>query len=370
MPIGIHSKNDQMKKASVLTLLLIILLPMAGCRLVPDSLADIITGPTRGLSLEGNSLFHQPGEVHLKHEELRVEGEIKEPGTIRLRDHYEREVVVRQALPDASGQILFTGAYRYQGYSLFDLLNSFNQQKKNMEAFRPPIDLYVIIENDLGESVAFSWSEIFHTSNPHQIIVATRQSPIYPHRNEVEYPEADTWKIVASGDLFAHRYLDNPSRIMVRSFDQKDYPIDRELAEPFSEQVVVAGLGEEIILDPLQAPAAHQRYQAVFYGMGMGYHPTPEFKGPYLTSLLEGRLPENDPERNRQGLVVFAGKDGYRAVFSYSELFNRADQVKAILAIPDDPESGYYRIFHPADFYADRSVKNLSEIYFFNLKGQ
>ncbi|MFW5758861.1 MAG: hypothetical protein ACOCYO_09280 [Bacteroidota bacterium] len=58
--------------------------------------------------------------------------------------------------------------------------------------------------------------------------------------------------------------------------------------------------------------------------------------------------------------------DSYRAIYSFSELFNRTDQVFPILAVPDDPmDGGFYRIFHPSEFYADRSVKSVKEMYLF-----
>ena len=340
---------------------------LTSCQLVPDSLADAITGATKGMAQDGNSLYHQTDEVLLTTGELMVDGEIKSPGRVRLRDHYEREVVVKEALPVEGGIPHLVGAYRYRGYSLFDLLHPFNQQKKNMEIFRPAIDLYVVIENAVGESVVFSWSEIFHTINPHQIMIATRMAPIKPYRREVEYPVFEQWRVVAAGDLFAHRFLENPVNITVRSFDQKEYEIDREMEDPYSPEVIVDGL--DLVPFPIAAEArqeSHLYYQSTFYGMGMGYHPTPHFQGPALKDLLEGKVGAEDATWNRHGLVTFAGKDGYRAVYSYSELFNRADQVFPILAIPDNPnEAGYYRVFHPMDFYADRSVKNLSEIFFF-----
>jgi hypothetical protein len=89
-------------------------------------------------------------------------------------------------------------------------------------------------------------------------------------------------------------------------------------------------------------------------------------KGPELNEFMEGQVDLFDEHWNGRGLVCFAGIDGYRAVYSFSELFNRLDQVMPILAISDNIEKeGYFRIFHPSSFYADRSVKSLSEIYLF-----
>ncbi|MFO7998755.1 MAG: hypothetical protein R6U86_07220, partial [Bacteroidales bacterium] len=249
------------------------------------------------------------------------------------------------------------------------------------------------------------------------------------YRQEVDYPVGDQWKVVSAGDLYAWRTLENPVRITVRAFDRKAYPINRDL-EPMhspSIRVVCDGATDHEYRDRSAAggatpPAAeagltaggarlHQggekrpeegdvptaggekrseevemrpetegglqllpgegfdyvlRYHSSFYGMGMGHHGTKFFEGPRLDVMLNKEEAFADARWNRHGLVCFAGLDGYRAVYSYSELFNRADQVFPILAVPEDPmDGGHYRIFHPSDFYADRSVKSVAEIFFF-----
>ncbi|MBE0663431.1 MAG: hypothetical protein IH597_13305 [Bacteroidales bacterium] len=351
-----------------LFLLLLSALFLQSCNLLPDAVADAITGATKTMATDGNSLFHQTKEVSLKTGTLTVEGEVKTPGEINLDNHYKQEVFIKESLYDAESGINFIGAYRYRGYSLFDLLHPFNHEKKNAEVFRPAIDLYVVIENATGERVSFSWSEIFHTNNPHQIIIATEAAPIVPYRKEVNYETGDTWKVVAANDLFAYRVLVDPVKITVYSFDKKEYVINRDLEPLYSQEIQVMQDDQQIASIPMiEDEDAYTRYYSSFYGMGMGYHAARYFQGPLLSKLLEGSIDFFDPELNRHGLVCFAGLDGYRSVYSYSELFNRTDQVMHILAVPENPmDGGFYRIFHPSEFYADRSVKSLAEIYFFS----
>jgi hypothetical protein len=364
-PRRFHTKVLKMKRY-LLSLLLPMLL-LQSCNLLPDAVADAITGATKTMVRDGNSLFHQTDEISLKTGTLVVEGEVKMPGEINLENHYKREVFIKESLNDADSGINFIGAYRYRGYSLFDLLHPFNHQKKNADVFRPAIDLYVVIENAGGESVSFSWSEIFHTNNPHQIIIATEAAPIVPYRKEVNYETGNTWKVVAANELFAYRVLVDPVKITVHSFDKKDYVIKRDLNPMYSQDVEVIYYDKHIVTIPqIEDESDYTRYYSSFYGMGMGYHAAKYFQGPLLSKLLEGSIDFFDPEMNRHGLVSFAGLDGYRAIYSYSELFNRTDQVMHILAVPENPmDGGFYRIFHPAEFYADRSVKSLAEIYIF-----
>jgi hypothetical protein len=354
-------------KTSVLTTIILSFFLFTSCNLLPDSWVDAISGASKLMKQDGNSLFHQTDEVSLIIGELLIEGEVKDPGKVDLNDFYKREVFIKESFYDEETGINFIGAYRYKGYSLFDLLHPYNQNKKNMEAFKPAIDLYVVIESSTGEKTVFSWSEIFHTNNPHQILIATEMAPIVPYRKEVDYSMGDKWRVVAANDLFAYRMLEDPVKISVYSFDRKEYEINKDMDPKYSESVNVV-LNSEIILNipQIQDESSYVRYYSSFYGMGMGHHKAAYFEGPSLPKLLEKHINQFDREHIRHGLVCFAGIDGYRAIYSFSELFNRVDQVVPILSIAPEPmNGGFYRVFHPTEFYADRSVKCLSEIYFF-----
>lgn len=343
-------------------LLFLTALLLQSCR----HLIDGMSGATKNYDPNGNSLYHRTDETQLKVGELQVLGEVKKPGKVKLKNFYKREVFCKQAVPDSATEIAFIGAYRYRGYSLFDLLNPFIAEKKNAEAFRPSIDLYIIIENDKGDRVVFSWSEIYHTHNPHQIIIATEWAPIKPYKKEVDYPNANLWKVVAANDMFAFRELENPTKITVKSFDKKEYEINRDLKDPFTPTVRLVVNNEEVNqIDSTTVGLFKTEYNSIFYGMGMGYHHAASLRGIELQKVV---LPyvKSAKQMSRNGLVCFAGLDGYRAVYSFSELFNRVDQVKPILAIPNKGDkNGYFRIYNPMDFYADRSVKGLAEIFLF-----
>jgi hypothetical protein len=354
-------------KTQILPIMILAAAMVTSCNILPDKLVDAISGSTLLFSKEGNSLFHQTDEVSLEPGELFIAGEVRQPGKVNLKSHYKREVIIKESLFDREKGIQFTGAYRYKGYSLFDLLHSFSLEKKNASLFKPEIDAYIIIENSEGDSVVFSWSEIYHTVNPHQIIIATGMAPIVPYRREVDYPTGKKWRVVSAGDLFAFRMLENPVRITVRSFDTKDYPINREIDPLYSPAVSVILKETELrSITPEHDDDAHLTYHTNFYGMGMGYHPVESFSGPSLLSMMNGTLDPFNAELNRHGLVCFVSLDGYRAIYSYSELFNRADQTAPLLAITETQhEGGHFRNFLPGDFYADRSVKALKEILIF-----
>ena len=86
-------------------------------------------------------------------------------------------MIVKEALADGN-QNRFTGAYRYDGYSLYDILNHSILKKKNETEFPPIIDLFVKVENDRGESIILSWGEIYYPVHRHEIIIATEVARI------------------------------------------------------------------------------------------------------------------------------------------------------------------------------------------------
>ena len=72
-------------------------------------------------------------------------------------------------------------------------------------------------------------------------------------------------------------------------------------------------------------------------------------------------------ENLMSGMICIAGKDGYRSVLSYSELFNRNDQQEFMLIKTNEMEDGgLFRIFAASDFFSDRAIKAVSEIYLSN----
>ena len=352
------------KKNFSLLIVTAIFLFQAGCK---NFSFDGITGASLPFDPDGNSMYHQSDETAMQPNTLEVLGEVEESGVVDLTQFYKREVVLRGAKLLDNGECEFAGAYRYIGYSHLDLLHTFNHQKKNKEEFPPAIDLYVVVENDKGEAVSLSWGEIFYTLNPHQILISTVSAPVKPYKVEVEYPVEKQWKLVIASDLYSNRQLVNPVKITVKSFDKKDYVIDREIDPLFAPEMVISFADTLTIpVNDLLAADRNLEYKTIFYGMGMGHHPNPGFKGISLEKVMDRYVEDYPTSWLRNGLVCFAGMDGYRTVYSFSELFYRADFSATMLQITEEMEDGgRYRIFSPGDFYADRSVKSLAEMYIF-----
>jgi len=59
-----------------------------------------------------------------------------------------------------------------------------------------------------------------------------------------------------------------------------------------------------------------------------------------------------------------AAADGYRVVFSASEVFNRNDQSEVLIVDQGKDEGGKFLIFPAPDYFSDRAIKAVSEIHF------
>ena len=129
-----------------------------------------------------------------------ISGEVESQMTVSLSAIPVRSIIVKETNLEGT-EIGFTGAYRYDGYSLYDILDSVVLKKKNSKEFPPIIDLYIEVSNDSGEKVVFSWGEIYYPNNRHQLIIATAVARIVPSRTKELWPLPSERKLVAGTDL-------------------------------------------------------------------------------------------------------------------------------------------------------------------------
>jgi len=311
-----------------------------------------------------NNFYDNEATFVLPMQELIIAGEIENPGKVDFSKLTKRQVIVKEALLKNDTGNRFTGSYRYDGYSLFDILKDRILKKKNAADFRPIIDLFVEIENTSGEKVLLSWGEIYYPNFLHNVIIATEVMRIVPSKTRDLWPLPTESKLVVGQDLISERNISNPVKITVRSYD-RSYKVIRDLNPLVSSEVNVYS-GEKKIdnFTTIKASLQSETLYTIFYGKGRGIHSTRPFSGVYLKDYLADKFKFNQANL-RTGYVVFAGIDGYRSVYTFSEIMNRSDQAEILLVpCPEETEGGKFRIFPSCDFFSDRAVKALSEIRF------
>jgi hypothetical protein len=313
-----------------------------------------------------NNFYDNVQTYPLPVKDLYIDGEIANPGKVDFSDLPVHSVIAKEALLDSAGGDRFVGAYRYDGYSLFDILDKKILKKSNSNEFRPIIDLYVEIENDKGEKVVFSWGEIYYPNNLHKILIAGSVSRIVPSKTKELWPLPAESKIVDASDLVTERNISSPVKITVKSYAHS-FPVQKGMTPMFSRSMAIFSGPKKIgQVDALPSDLNNVIFNTIFYGRGKGIHSTTPFKGVLLKDLLLKYYPVTK-ENLKTGLICIAGIDGYRSVISYSELFNRNDQQEFMLIRTKEMEDGgLYRIFAAADFFSDRAIKSVSEIHLSN----
>lgn len=315
---------------------------------------------------ENNDFYDNTPARQLKCETITVQGEITNPGPVTLSRLPLRSVIIREAVFKGDKQT-FIGSYRYDGYSLFDILKERYVQKKNRKEFGSVIDLLVSVENMGGEKVIFSWGEIFYPTVHHRIIIATRVSPIIPSKTKEQWPLPDKAKVVCAADLVSARNIASPSKITIFSAPlsfkgKKSAPMISPAIKVYQEKTPIKTLGK---IGP-QLPL--RQYPSVFYGRGRGFHGIQYFKGVPMKLLFKKIIPFNRENIRRTYLVV-AGLDGYRITLSYSELANRNDQEDFLLTdAGQNKAKGRFRIFPTPDFFSDRAVFAIAAIHVMVIK--
>lgn len=312
------------------------------------------------LSAQTNDFYDDAETNLLPMGTITVGGEISNPGIIDVSTLPIRSIVVKEAVLHENAD-QFTGAYRFDGYSLYDLLNLVVLKKKNEAEFPPIIDLYVEIENDKSEKVVLSWGEIYYPIHRHEILIATKVARIVPSKTKELWPLPVESKLVVASDLLTHRNISNPTKITVRSYEGK-FTINKGMKPMYAGSFSIKDWTElkETVTKLPDLP--QMVFPSVFYGRGTGIHGTTPFEGILLKDVLEKYFAK-DEERLKTGIFVMTGKDGYHAVFTFSEIMNRNDQAEVLLFnSPRDEDGGYFKLFPAADFFSDRAIKSLESI--------
>jgi hypothetical protein len=310
-----------------------------------------------------NNFYDNTPTYDLQVMDLTVDGEIANPGKVDFSNLPKRSVIVKETLLDSAGGDKFTGAFRYDGYSLFDILEKRIIHKVNAEEFNSIIDLFIEIENDKGEKVVFSWGEIYYPNNLHKILIASSVSRIVPSKTKDLWKLPVSSKVVASGDLITERNISNPVKITVRSFP-KSFTTTKGMSPMFADRIILYK-GKDQINEIKTLPESIQTetFNTIFYGRGKGIHSTTPFRGIMLKDLLSGYYPLTR-ENIQSGIMCITGMDGYRCALTYSEIFNRNDQQEFLLikTAPGE-DGGLFRMFAASDFFSDRAIKSVSGIH-------
>ncbi|MCK5507736.1 MAG: hypothetical protein KAI50_04350 [Desulfobacterales bacterium] len=302
---------------------------------------------------------------------LSITGLVKQPLNLTIEDINKYQSIQVQ-LNEVTETGAYSGVFYYNGVPLRTLLELTSIAKEETE-FSKNVDLAILVRNRQGKQIALSWGEVFYR-NPSEIIVATSAVPIMPHHDcktchtpEVYKPRLDQLhrkigfpKLVISGDTYADRSLEEVVSIEV--LDLRPKMPAKKLKKLFSPEFTIRDtVGKTLTFKNLSAyPRRVMKIKHL--GEGKGYHGIDKVEGVYFKTIL-----------NKAGIApdlckvfLISAPDGYRALFSYGEIFFNPAGERMIIAdrINGQPieKGGKFVLVQPGDLMADRHVKSIKKI--------
>lgn len=311
-----------------------------------------------------NSFYDNSETYNLPISTIKISGEIVKSSIVDFKDLPKHELIVKETILDKDNQYQFIGAYKYSGYSLYDILNSYIVNKNNAAIFPPLVDVYVEIENDKSEKIKLSWGEIYYTNRLHEIIIATSVSRIVPEKTKEEWVLPTTCKLVFGNDIATVRNISNPTTINIKSYKNDTISINKDMRKLVSNKISIFQ-GNKIVhtIDESNIKFDNQSIiHTIFYGKGRGLHDTKAQKGIAINDILKNILQYNTNNITNK-LIVFVAKDGYRTIYSYSELCNRNDQSISLLLYNNaNKDEANFSLYPSCDFFSDRAIKAIDKI--------
>jgi len=303
---------------------------------------------------------------------VSITGSVRQPLNLTLEDLYKLETVTVR-LNEITSDRQFHGVFTYRGVSLRTLLELATVQK-GKSLFEKPIDLAVVVRNKDGKKTVLSWGELFY-KNPGDVIIATAAVPIQPHHKNCGECHGSNFyqpilnqltrkialpKLVVANDFFTDRSLEDVVSIEV--VDLKGQSEKKEMKKLFSPQFTVSnGRGKKVEINDL---SSYQRTEvlAKVVGDGRGYHGLKRYGGVSLREILR----KADVGQELDVAILVSAPDGYRALFSYGEIFlaplgERIMVADSLNGKPLD-EDGRFLFLPPDDLSADRDIKAMDKI--------
>ncbi|MDY0262792.1 SAM-dependent methyltransferase [Syntrophotalea acetylenica] len=313
---------------------------------------------------------------------MTISGEVKRPLKLTV-DDLARFQSVEIQLNEVSRDGSFHGVYLHKAVPLRVLLDMAEIIKQD-QAFTKQTDLAIRVTDAAGKQVVLSWAEVYY-SNAAEVAIAYAAQSVKPmmseerclkchgpeiYRQSLEQYErpATMPKLVIRSDFYTDRYLENVTRIEVIDL-YPDIKVDRNVKLESRQILVTGAVARELKLSDLRDYPRMEMSKKVV-GVHMGYHGLHRYKGVSLVRILEKAGVDDSLTK----AVMISAPDGYRALFSFGELFLSHAGRRIMLAESDNGKpllgqrGGRYRLIVPEELVDDRDVLAVQRIEVVDLK--
>jgi precorrin-2 methylase len=324
------------------------------------------------------------GHVPAPNPAMTISGEVKRPLKLSAEDLARLQSVEIQ-LNEVSRDGKFHGVYLHRAVPLRTLLDMAEIVKQD-QPFNKQIDLAIRVTDATGQQVVLSWGEIYYR-NAAEVAIAFAAAPVKPmmaegrcqkchgpeiYRQSLEQYErpAGLPKLLIRSDFYTDRCLENVTRIEVIDL-HPDIRVDRSVKLQSDGFLVTGAVDKELRVSDLEDYPALEMSKKVV-GVHMGYHGLHRYEGVSLAKVLEAAGAGNDLTK----VAIISAPDGYRALFSFGELFQSFSGRRIMIAANDngrplkDRRGGKYRIIVPEELVDDRDVQAIDRIEVIDLKSK
>ena len=313
-------------------------------------------------NVAANSFFENSELKEYNLSNIMVQGEVENPGIVDLTKLPLCGVPVKEyAWGKDKGK--FIGAYYFQGYSLYDIINSKIVKKAEGSDFKPAVDLYLVIENEKGEKTVVSWGEIYYSRDNFKILISKTVRGINPSKMKMKWPLSENPRLICANDAFNCRFISNPTKITVKSF-KGTFPAGNKEDMYSASMKFITDNGTANIKE-IDAPV--RTYDNYGYGHGMGNKGIDKVSGYLFKDVCKAIASDGNDIRNT--IVCVSAKDSYRAVYSLSEIINRGDNIDFLVVDKkDDKTEGRFNLYASPDFFVDRNVRSVEKVTYYQEK--
>lgn len=299
---------------------------------------------------------------------LTVDGKVKQ--TYHFTSHSFRLLAkARIRTPEVSPEGEILGAYIYTGIPVLYIMEGIVTEKNPSAAFDRPLDMVVIFTSSSGQTAYFSYGELTTAGDSLPITLAYHREPILPAKNPENYTRnkyrenITGLRLICPREPGTARYLDNVVRMSLTLLSTPDrlLPAQKKNRDCSSTSI-------ECIEDNNKWPALFENiplkkisnWFRIGHGRGIKGDHLYTAEGYHLPSFLK----HNFPGCSAGDFFIFVACDGYRGLFSGSEIFRTTagDSLLLLKTLNGKPPQGGITLGATADFFVDRCVWGVTHI--------
>jgi hypothetical protein len=297
---------------------------------------------------------------------LKIFGKVKK--IYQLKSDYlatlsRVRIRTREVTPE--GDIM--GAYIYHGIPLYFLLDGIVPLKGPKDVFDRPLDLIVSFISKTGRKSHFSYGELTMCDDNGPVMLAFYREPLLPAKGAENY-QLNIYKKPLSGlrlvcpqDKYDNRYLDGVVSIKFSVPKTSDSPLPGLSKEEKckSKKLFCISDGKKFESSFQAVPVLRfENWFRIGHGRGIKSKDFETVRGFSLRSFLKN----NFGPGKVNDFYLFVGCDGYRSIFSWSEIFQTSKGEKMIIITDRNGTSVKNDIIlgSIADFFVDRNIRGLT----------